>query len=108
MLDVPPTLPAIESVQLERACCEGVAGVAEVAAVGLPPPGGGPEHLVLFVVLLADAAGPAGAATQLVEQLQQRCQEAITSRVNPLFQVGTAAAPPECPCRCSTTGFPGV
>lgn len=41
----------ISSVELERAVERNVADVAEVAAVGVPTPGGGPERLHLFVVL---------------------------------------------------------
>ena len=37
--------------ELERACVEGVPSILEAAAVGLPSPGGGPEQLVLFLVL---------------------------------------------------------
>lgn len=40
----------VSSVELERACVEGVPSVLEAAAVGLPGPGGGPEQLVLFLV----------------------------------------------------------
>ena len=72
----------VSSVELERACMAGVLGVAEVAAVACPTPGGGPDQLFLFVVL----ADPGSAALPLPE-LQQRCQHAISSRLNPLFRV---------------------
>ena len=94
------SLPGADEVQLERVCCEGVAGVAEAAAVGCPPPGGGPEELVLFIVPLFGEASPAsaaGTARQLADQLQQHCQEVITSRLNPLFQVGV-----QLPRRCAS------
>lgn len=40
----------VSSVELERVVERHVAGVAEVAAVGVPRPGGGPEMLHLFIV----------------------------------------------------------
>ena len=73
----PHGLPPVE---LERACVESVEGVVEAAAVACPPPGGGPDQLHLFLVLRPGvAAAPA--------DLQQRCQAAIGSRLNPLFKV---------------------
>ena len=74
-------LPAVE---LERACIEGVEGVVEAAAVACPTPGGGPEQLFLFLVLRPGVAMP-------VPELQQRCQQAISSRLNPLFRVRMGA-----------------
>jgi acyl-coenzyme A synthetase/AMP-(fatty) acid ligase len=59
---------------------EGVEGVLEAAAVAAPTPGGGPEQLFLFLVLR-----PGTEATP--PQLQQQCQAAISSRLNPLFRV---------------------
>lgn len=67
--------------ELERAVAEGVPAVAEAAAVGVPRPGGGPERLVLHVVLRAGAA-PAPAA-----ELLRACQAAIRTRLNPLFKI---------------------
>ena len=43
--------------------------------------GGGPEQLVLFLVLREGAATPAA-------ELRKRCQAAISSKLNPLFKVG--------------------
>jgi hypothetical protein len=74
-------------VELERAVLQGVSGLAEAAAVGVPPPGGGPEQLHLFLVLEA-AACRSGAGEAL---LQQKCQAAIRGQLNPLFKVGGPA-----------------
>ncbi len=41
----------VSSVDLERVCSGAVLEVADAAAVGVPPPGGGPDQLLLFVVL---------------------------------------------------------
>ncbi|KAK9822001.1 hypothetical protein WJX81_007477 [Elliptochloris bilobata] len=72
----------VSSVELERSVAEGVPGVAEVAAVGVPRQGGGPERLVLHVVLEAGARVHPGPAALL-----KACQAAIRERLNPLFRV---------------------
>ncbi len=61
---------------------QGVPQLAEVAAVGVPSPGGGPEQLHLFVVPKAASGGADEAA------LKQQCQAAIRGQLNPLFKVG--------------------
>ncbi|KAL4429392.1 hypothetical protein ABPG77_005166 [Micractinium sp. CCAP 211/92] len=71
----------VGSVELERACIEGVEGVVEAAAVGCPTPGGGPEQLHLFLVLRPGLAAPP------LAELQRRCQQAVSSKLNPLFKV---------------------
>lgn len=76
----------VSSVELERACVEGVPEIMEAAAVGVPAPGGGPDRLVLFVVLQASAAGGGG------QELQKQCQAAIRSRLNPLFRLDKVRA----------------
>jgi hypothetical protein len=72
---LPVILPAVE---LERACVEGVGGLVEAAAVACPTPHCGPEQLFLFLVLRPGVATPDAA------DLQQRCQQAISGRLNPL------------------------
>ncbi len=66
-----------------------VPAVHEVAAVGVPTPGGGPERLVLFVVLEegATSTGAAGSDAEAVKALQAACQAAIRGQLNPLFKV---------------------
>lgn len=75
--------------ELERAVQEGVDAVSEVAAVGIPTPGGGPERLVLFVV--PRGAGQEQGGGEAAAALVRACQAAITSRLNPLFKVGGSA-----------------
>ncbi len=41
----------VSSVDLERACCGAAPEVSDAAAVAVPPPGGGPDRLILFAVL---------------------------------------------------------
>ena len=41
----------VSSVELERVVMASVPAVLEAAAVGLTPPGGGPEQLIMFLVL---------------------------------------------------------
>jgi acyl-CoA synthetase (AMP-forming)/AMP-acid ligase II len=44
-------MPQVSSVELERVVIASVPAVMEAAAVGLTPPGGGPEQLIMFLVL---------------------------------------------------------
>jgi acyl-coenzyme A synthetase/AMP-(fatty) acid ligase len=75
----------VGSVELERAVVEHVPSVEEAAAVSVPPAGGGPEELHLFLVLhegsqsmLAETKGQA---------LHRACQAAIRKHLNPLFKI---------------------
>lgn len=72
----------VSSVELERVCQKWVPQVQELAAVGVPSPGGGPDRLVLFVV-------PAETKTAKIDPLALRnaCQQAIRTHLNPLFRV---------------------
>lgn len=70
----------VSSVELERACLEGVPGITEAAAVGVPAPGGGPEQLVLFLVARTGTRRDGKA-------VKAQCQVAIRSKLNPLFKV---------------------
>ncbi|GLC41156.1 hypothetical protein PLESTB_001797100 [Pleodorina starrii] len=124
----------VSSVELERAVVEGVADVAEAAAVGLAPPQGGPEELTLFLVLRGPQAQqppqalgqvqvqvqPSGggnsggndsggsgigaeqqATAAAVAVLQRRCQEAVRSKLNPLFKVSRVVVVPSLPRNAS-------
>ena len=73
----------VSSVELERAVAEGVPEVAEAAAVAVPAIGGGPDMLVLFLVL------DGGKNDKIdIAKLAHDCQKAISTRLNPLFKVG--------------------
>ena len=73
----------VSSVELERVCAEAHAAVAETAAVGVPPPHGGPERLVVFAVLRAGEWGDVASPTMLRAAMGL----ALRRRLNPLFKV---------------------
>lgn len=79
--------------ELERAVMEHVAGVAEVAAVGVPAPGGGPEQLHLFIVPQAGSSsgssgGSRGGSSGGSEaELKAACNAVLRQHLNPLFKV---------------------
>ena len=65
--------------ELERVLNE-TPGVQETAAIAVPPPGGGPDRLIIFVV------GKSGAAIEPGE-VQPVMQQAIKEHLNPLFRI---------------------
>jgi acetyl-CoA synthetase len=67
----------VSSADLEIAIGE-IEGVAEIAAVAIPPVGGGPDRLIVFAV-------PIGAPD--VDTLRAEVQQRIRARLNPLFKV---------------------
>ncbi len=69
----------VSSVQIEELLTQ-AGGVREVAAIAVPPAGGGPSLLVVFVVMQS--------GTELAaDQLQQEMQQIIRSQLNPLFKI---------------------
>jgi acetyl-CoA synthetase len=71
----------VSSAEIEAVVAE-VEGVAEVAAVAVPPVEGGPDRLILFVV-------PASGETTVDDPnlLRDEMQELIRGRLNPLFRI---------------------
>ncbi len=69
----------VSSAELERTV-EKVAKVAEVAAVAVPPPGGGPDRLVVYVV-------PEPGSDPDPEILKTAMQAEVSAHLNPLFKV---------------------
>jgi acetyl-CoA synthetase len=65
--------------ELERALVK-LPQVRDVAAVAVPPPGGGPSRLILFIV-------PRDDATVDEMHLKVATQQAIRQELNPLFKV---------------------
>lgn len=69
----------VSSVQIEELLAQ-ANGVREVAAIAVPPEGGGPSQLIIFVVM--------NEATELIsEQLHQEMQQIIRTQLNPLFKI---------------------
>jgi acetyl-CoA synthetase len=69
----------VSSLQIEE-IAGSVAGVRETAAIAVAPPGGGPSMLILYAVL---STGTPWNAVDLRSAMQQ----AIRTRLNPLFKV---------------------
>jgi acetyl-CoA synthetase len=79
----------VSSNELERAVRD-IDGIAECAAVAVPPPSGGPERLVVFVV-----ASPGREIDET--DLKGAMQQAIRARLNPLFKVHEVIVIPALP-----------
>lgn len=75
----------VAAAELERVIAAGVPCVVEVAAVAARPPGGGPDRLVLFVVMRDDGVG-----VPHVHAVRSACQAAVSTALNPLFRVDAA------------------
>lgn len=68
------------SVEIERVCDRAERNVVETAAISVAPVNGGPEQLVIFVVLKKGSNSD-------VNQLKVKFSKAIQSNLNPLFKV---------------------
>lgn len=79
----------VSSAEIERAI-ESVDGVAETAAIAVPPPGGGPSLLVVYAV-------PSDPAAVDVDRWKAEMQAAIGSQLNPLFKLSDVVAIDELP-----------
>jgi len=79
----------VSAAEIERVVVQ-VPGIGEVAAIAVPPPEGGPEQLVLYLVLQE------GASEDHAYWLQQT-NEAIRQRLSPLFQVRDVVVVTELP-----------
>ncbi|QDT28279.1 Acetyl-coenzyme A synthetase [Gimesia panareensis] len=69
----------VSSVQIEELLTQ-AEGVREVAAIAVPPAGGGPSLLVIYVVMQPDSKFEA-------DTLQSSMQQIIRSQLNPLFKI---------------------
>ncbi|KAI7738500.1 hypothetical protein M8C21_004653, partial [Ambrosia artemisiifolia] len=72
----------VSSVEIERVCNAVDDRILETAAIGLTPPGGGPENLVIAVVFK-----DANASTPELNSLKQSLNRALQKNLNPLFKV---------------------
>ncbi|XP_030507392.2 probable CoA ligase CCL12 [Cannabis sativa] len=78
------------SVEIERVCDRADESIVETAAVSVSPVDGGPEQLVMFVVLKNGYNSEA-------ENLRTKFSKAIQSNLNPLFKVRFVKIVPEFP-----------
>ncbi|XP_062116885.1 hexanoyl-CoA synthase isoform X3 [Humulus lupulus] len=72
----------VSSVEIERICNEADDKVLETAAIGVPPLSGGPEQLVIAVVLKNSDNTAAD-----LNQLKLSFNSAVQKKLNPLFRV---------------------
>ncbi|KAJ9183134.1 hypothetical protein P3X46_007039 [Hevea brasiliensis] len=78
------------SVEIERVCDRADEGIMETAAISVAPVDGGPELLVIFVVLKK------GFNVE-PDKLKMKFSKAIQSNLNPLFKVSFVKIVPEFP-----------
>lgn len=72
----------VSSVEIERICNGVDNSVLETAAIGVPPPSGGPEQLVVAVVFKDSDNLKAD-----LNQLKISFNSAVQKKLNPLFRV---------------------
>lgn len=80
------------AVEIERVCSKASEHIIETAAIAVPPEGGGPDQLVMFVVL-ADTAGPSLTA----DYLKKAFTKALQAGLNPYFKVAVVMVIAELP-----------
>ncbi|XP_057418690.1 probable CoA ligase CCL12 [Lotus japonicus] len=78
------------SVEIERVCDRADESILETAAIGVATANGGPEQLVIFVVLKEGYNSDA-------ETLKIKFSKAIQTNLNPLFKVSIVKIVPEFP-----------
>ncbi|XP_011008796.1 PREDICTED: probable acyl-activating enzyme 17, peroxisomal [Populus euphratica] len=72
----------VSSVEIERVCNAVDSNVLETAAIGVPPPQGGPEQLVIAVVLK-----DSDDSTVDLDKLRISFNSAVQKKLNPLFRI---------------------
>ncbi|KAM3380901.1 putative acyl-activating enzyme 17, peroxisomal isoform X1 [Capsicum galapagoense] len=82
----------VSSVEIEKVCNAVDESILETAAVGVPPPGGGPDKLVIAVVF----KDPQGSKGNL-NSLKVSFNSALQKKLNPLFKVSHIVALPSLP-----------
>lgn len=79
----------VSSAEIERVVAQ-VPGIGEAAAIAVPPPEGGPDQLVLYVVL--QEGQPSDPA-----YWKPRLAQAIREKLSPLFPLSDVVIVPELP-----------
>ncbi|KAK4749011.1 hypothetical protein SAY87_026460 [Trapa incisa] len=82
----------VSSVEIERICNLVDTKILETAAIGVPPPEGGPEQLVI-VVVFKDADNPYSD----LNKLKISFNSALQKKLNPLFRVFSVVSLPSLP-----------
>ncbi|XP_057766900.1 probable acyl-activating enzyme 17, peroxisomal [Salvia miltiorrhiza] len=77
----------VSSVEIERICNAVSSDILETAAIGVPPPGGGPERLVVAIVF-KDSDKPLSDLSSLAASFNS----ALQKKLNPLFKVSEIIA----------------
>ncbi|XP_031276844.1 probable acyl-activating enzyme 17, peroxisomal [Pistacia vera] len=82
----------VSSVEIERICNTVDSNVLETAAIGMPPPTGGPERLIIAVVFKDSSNSPPD-----LNQLRMSFNSAVQKKLNPLFRVSHVVPVPSLP-----------
>ncbi|XP_009762075.1 hexanoyl-CoA synthase isoform X1 [Nicotiana sylvestris] len=82
----------VSSVEIEKVCNAVAETILETAAIGVPPPGGGPDKLVIAVVF-KDSEG----SKHNLNSLKFSFNSALQKKLNPLFKVSHIVALPSLP-----------
>ena len=69
----------VSSLQIEEAVSD-IRGIIESAAIAVPPPGGGPSRLIIYVV-------PSDEMDLTSDDLKDQMQRRIRNNLNPLFRI---------------------
>lgn len=72
----------MSSVEIERICNSVNEAILETAAIGVPPPTGGPEQLVVAIVFKDQKT-----MEEDLEKLRLAFNSALQKKLNPLFKV---------------------
>lgn len=72
----------MSSVEIERICNAVDTNILETAAIGVPPPNGGPERLMIAVVFKNSDESPND-----LKNLAASFNSALQKKLNPLFKV---------------------
>jgi acyl-coenzyme A synthetase/AMP-(fatty) acid ligase len=82
----------VGSIEIERVCNSVDDSVLETAAIGVPPPSGGPEQLVIAVVFKSpEFSNPD------LNLLKKSFNSEIQKKLNPLFKVSSVVTLPSLP-----------
>ncbi|EOA22761.1 hypothetical protein CARUB_v10003474mg [Capsella rubella] len=82
----------VGSIEIERVCNCVDENVLETAAIGVPPPSGGPEQLVIAVVLKSSES-----SNHELSLLKKTFNSEIQKKLNPLFKVSSVVNLPSLP-----------